>query len=214
MEDRIARKEEQVNAVSHGIGACLSIYGLILLLQRSALFEDWLYTASNLIFGASLCLVYVSSTLLHSIRTPKWGERFERLDHAAICIAMAGSYTPFLLITCQSRIATELLIVIWALAFGGVRYVHFIIQRFMPWGLLFYLGMAAFMIIFIVPLYVRLPHTAFTWLGAGLASYLVGVPFFLWRKLRYQHAIWHLFVLAGSACHFVAVYRYVMPAIL
>ncbi|OCT15601.1 hemolysin D [Paenibacillus pectinilyticus] len=214
MEDRIARNEERVNAVSHGIGACLSVYGLILLLQRSALFGDGLYTLSNIIFGTSFCLLYMSSTLLHGVRSPKWGRRFERMDHAAIFIAMAGSYTPFLLITWHSRMATELLIVIWALAFGGVRYVHLIIQRFMPWGLLFYLGMGGFMMIFFVPLYVRLPQMAFTWLGLGMLSYILGVPFFLWRKLRYHHAIWHLFVLAGSVCHFIAVYSYVMPAIL
>lgn len=214
MEDRLTRKEERLNTVSHGIGVCLSVYGLILLLQRSALFEDWLYTASNVVFGASFCLLYVSSTLLHGIRSPRWGRRFEKLDHAAIFIAMAGSYTPFLLITWHSRMAIELLIVIWALAFGGVRYVHLIIGRFMPWGLLFYLSMGAFMMIFIVPLYVRLPHMAFVWLGLGLMSYIVGVPFFLWRKLRYHHTIWHLFVLAGSTCHFITVYCYVMPAIL
>ncbi|CAN7419395.1 hemolysin III family protein [Paenibacillus sp. LjRoot153] len=214
MEDQLARKEERLNTVSHGIGVCLSVYGLILLLQRSALFEDSLYTASNAVFGVSFCLLYVSSTLLHGARSPMWGRRFEKLDHAAIFIAMAGSYTPFLLITWHSRIASELLIVIWALAFGGVRYVHIIIQRFMPWGLLMYLGMGAFMMLFIMPLYVRLPHMAFTWLGLGLMSYLGGVPFFLWHKLRYHHTIWHLFVLAGSICHFIAVYSYVMPALL
>ncbi len=78
MEDQLVRKEERLNAVSHGIGVCLSVYGLILLLQRSALFEDWLYTASNVVFGVSFCLLYVSSTLLHGVRSPKWGRRFER----------------------------------------------------------------------------------------------------------------------------------------
>ncbi|OAS19037.1 PAQR family membrane homeostasis protein TrhA [Paenibacillus oryzisoli] len=214
MEDQLARKEERLNAVSHGIGVCLSIYGLILLMQRSVLFDDWLYTASNVVFGVSFCLLYVSSTLLHAVRSPKWGKRFEMLDHAAIFIAMAGSYTPFLLITWHSRVAIELLIVIWALAFGGVRYVHVIIGRFMPWGLLMYLGMGAFMILFIIPLYVRLPYAAFIWLEVGLISYIGGVPFFLWRKLRYHHTIWHIFVLAGSTCHFIAVYSYVMPALL
>ncbi|WNR46239.1 PAQR family membrane homeostasis protein TrhA [Paenibacillus roseipurpureus] len=214
MENKFALQEERINAFSHGIGVCLSVYGLFLLLQRSALFEDRLYMVSNVIFGASLCLVYVSSTLLHGTRSLKWGKRFEMLDHAAIFIAMAGSYTPFLLITWQSRMATELLIVIWALAFAGVRYVHLIIQRFMPWGLLFYLGMGAFMMLFFVPLYVRLPHMAFIWLALGMASYMAGVPFFLWQKLRFHHAVWHLFVLGGSACHFIAVYSYVMPALL
>ncbi|MDR6551163.1 hemolysin III family protein [Paenibacillus qinlingensis] len=214
MEDPIVRREERLNTVSHGIGVCLSVYGLILLLQRSALFENGLYTASNVVFGASFCLLYVASTLLHGGRSPKWARRFEKLDHAAIFIAMAGSYTPFLLITIQSRLAIELLIVIWALAFGGVRYVHVIISKFMPWGLLVYMVMAAFMVLVIIPLYVRLPHLAFIWLALGLVSYMAGLPFFLWHKLRYHHTIWHLFVLAGSACHFIAVYSYVMPALL
>ncbi|MCY9668083.1 hemolysin III family protein [Paenibacillus alginolyticus] len=214
MEDRIAMREERLNALSHGLGAALSAFGLFLLLQRSVLFEDLAYNVSNTIYGLSFCLLYLSSTLLHCSRSKKWGQRFEVMDHAAIFIAIAGSYTPFLLITLQGTLGYTLLLLIWVLALGGVRYVHLIIKRFMPWGLLMYLLMGGFMVSLIGPLSELLPSMALVWLMFGVAFYSFGVPFFLWRRLRYHHAIWHLFVLAGSSCHFIAVYAYVMPAVL
>ncbi|SDM83289.1 hemolysin III [Paenibacillus sp. yr247] len=214
MDDIITLKEERLNALSHGIGAALSAYGLVLLLQRSALFEDYAYTLSNAIYGASYCLVYLSSTLLHCSRSRKWGERFEVLDHASIFIAIAGSYTPFLMITLQGNLGYTLLLLIWALAFVGVRYVHFIIRRLIPWGLLLYLLMAGIMVSLISPLRERLPSVALAWILFGVVLYTIGLLFFLWKRLRYHHAIWHVFVLAGSGCHFIAVYAYVMPAVL
>ncbi|MDF2649160.1 MAG: hemolysin family channel protein [Paenibacillus sp.] len=214
MEDRLALREERLNALSHGMGAALSAFGLFLLLQRSVLFEDLAYIISNAIYGVSFCLLYLSSTLLHCSRSKKWGERFEVMDHSAIFIAIAGSYTPFLLITLQGTLGYTLLLLIWGLAFGGVRYVHLIIRRFMPWGLLMYLLMGAFMVSLIGPLSELLPSMALAWLMFGVAFYCIGVPFFLWRRLKYHHVIWHLFVLAGSSCHFIAVYAYVMPAVL
>lgn len=214
MEDRIALREEQLNALSHGLGAALSAFGLFLLLQRSALFEDLAYIVSNAIYGVSFCLLYLSSTLLHCSRSKQWGERFEIMDHAAIFIAIAGSYTPFLLITLQGALGYTLLLLIWVLALGGVRYIHLIIRRFMPWGLLMYLLMGGLMVSLIGPLSELLPSMALAWLMLGVAFYCIGVPFFLWKRLRYHHTIWHLFVLAGSSCHFIAVYAYVMPAVL
>jgi hemolysin III len=214
MEDRLALREERLNAISHGLGAALSAFGLLLLLQRSVLFEDLAYIISNAIYGVSFCLLYLSSTLLHCSRSKKWCERFEVMDHSAIFIAIAGSYTPFLLITLQGTLGYTLLLLIWGLALGGVRYVHLIIRKFMPWGLLMYLLMGGFMVSLIGPLSELLPSAALAWLMSGVAFYCIGVPFFLWKRLRYHHTIWHLFVLAGSSCHFIAVYAYVMPAVL
>ncbi|NQX70279.1 hemolysin III family protein [Paenibacillus alba] len=214
METGLHLREERLNAISHGIGVILSVMGLVLLLQRAAMFQDWTYTISNFIYGTSYCLVYLSSTLLHSSRSRKWSERFEKLDHASIFIAIAGSYTPFLLITLPGFTGYTLLVVIWALALAGVRYVSFIIKRFMPWGLIFYMVMGGFMMSLILPLYHRLPMIAVIWIVLGVIAYLVGLMFFLWRNLKYHHTIWHLFVLAGSSCHFIAVYGYVMPSLL
>ncbi|MDD9268894.1 hemolysin III family protein [Paenibacillus sp. GCM10023248] len=214
MDHSLHLKEERLNALSHGIGAALSAFGLVLLLQRAAVFEDFAYTVSCTIYGLSFCLVFLSSTLLHCSRTPKWGQRFERLDHAAIFIAIAGSYTPFLMITLQGKLGYTLLLLIWALALCAVRYIRFIIRRFIPWGLLTYLLMAGFMGAFIVPLEALLPNVAMVWVLAGVMMYIIGLLFFLWRRLRFHHAIWHLFVLAGSGCHFIAVYSFVMPALL
>lgn len=214
MDNSLHLKEERLNALSHGIGAALSAFGLMLLLQRAAMFEDFAYTISNAIYGLSFCMVYLSSTLLHCSRSRKWGERFEMLDHAAIFIAIAGSYTPFLMITLQGTLGYSMLLLIWVLAFGGVRYIKFIIRRFIPWGLLLYLLMAGFMASLILPLQERLPLVAITWIVTGVILYSIGLLFFLWRKLRYHHLVWHVFVIAGSACHFIAVYTYVMPAML
>ncbi|MGO4276693.1 hemolysin III family protein, partial [Paenibacillus sp. TAF58] len=157
-----------------GLGAALSAFGLFLLLQRSVLFENLAYIISNAVYGVSFCLLYLSSTLLHCSRSKKWGERFEVMDHAAIFIAIAGSYTPFLLITLQGTLGYTLLLLIWGLALGGVRYVHLIIRRFMPWGLLMYLLMGGFMISLIGPLSELLPDIALAWLLFGVAFYCIG----------------------------------------
>ncbi|NEW04939.1 hemolysin III family protein [Paenibacillus sp. SYP-B3998] len=205
--------EERWNAVSHGIGVALSAVGFALLLQRSALYDDLAYTIGTAIYGSSYCFLYLSSTLLHSSRSQKWGERFEVMDHAAIFIAIAGSYTPFLLITLEGMLGYSLLLLIWGLALCGVRYVQFIIKRFMPWGLLYYVLMGGLIVSLIGPLEERLPSTGLAWLVFGALLYIIGVLFFLWRSLKYHHAIWHVFVLGGSSCHFIAVYMYVMPVI-
>ncbi|TXK82554.1 hemolysin III family protein [Paenibacillus sp. N3.4] len=207
----ISLNEERWNAISHGFGAALSAVGLVLLLQRSALYDHAMYTIGYAIYGASFCLLYLSSTLLHSSRSPKWGERFEVWDHSAIFLAIAGSYTPFLLITLQGTLGYSLLLLIWAFAFVGVRYVRFIIKRFMPWGLLFYLSMACLTFYLIGPLQVRLPSMGLMLLLFGGILYIIGMVFFLWRNLKYHHTIWHLFVLAASGCHFIAIYLYVTP---
>ncbi|NOV04632.1 PAQR family membrane homeostasis protein TrhA [Paenibacillus planticolens] len=214
MDNSLHLKEERLNALSHGIGAALSAFGLVLLLQRAAMFGDIAYTLSNTIYGLSFCMVYLSSTLLHCSRSRKWGARFEVLDHAAIFIAIAGSYTPFLMITLQGTLGYSMLLLIWALASVGVRYIHFIIRRFIPWGLCLYLLLAGLMASLIAPLQERLPVIAIQWIVAGVILYSIGLLFFLWRKLRYHHAIWHVFVVAGSGCHFIVVYAYVMPAVL
>ncbi|MCY9658684.1 hemolysin III family protein [Paenibacillus chondroitinus] len=214
MDESFRLKEERLNALSHGIGAALSAFGLVLLLQRAALFEDFAYTISNAVYGLSFCMVYLSSTLLHCSRSRKWAERFEMLDHAAIFIAIAGSYTPFLMITLQGTLGYSMLLLVWLLALGGVRYIKFIIRRFIPWGLLLYLLLAGFMASLIAPLQERLPLMAITWIVTGVILYSIGLLFFLWRKLRYHHLVWHVFVVAGSSCHFIAVYAYVMPAVL
>lgn len=214
MDHSVHLREERLNAISHGIGAALSAFGLVLLLQRAVIFEDFAYTFSCAVYGVSFCLVFLSSTFLHCSRSPKWCQRFEVMDHAAIFIAIAGSYTPFLMITLEGNLGYSLLLLIWALALCAVRCIRFIIRRFIPWGLLTYLVMAGFMGAFIIPLQARLPGEAIVWVLAGVLMYIVGLLFFLWRRLRYHHAIWHMFVLAGSGSHFIAVYSYVMPALL
>ena len=135
MEDRIATEGRTAKRIKPRLGRgakCLRSF--FTFTTFAVLFEDLAYIVSNAIYGVSFCLLYLSSTLLHCSRSKKWGERFEVMDHAAIFIAIAGSYTPFLLITLQGTLGYTLLLLIWVLALGGVRYVHLIIRRFMPLG--------------------------------------------------------------------------------
>ncbi|AFH60288.1 PAQR family membrane homeostasis protein TrhA [Paenibacillus caseinilyticus] len=204
-------REERWNAWTHGIGAVLSAVGLVLLLQRAALFSHAAYTISSAVYGVSFTLLYLSSTLLHSARSAKWIERFERLDHAAIFIAIAGSYTPFLVYAFPGVPGYAMLSLVWTLAFTGIGLVRWIIRRFMPWGMIYYLVLGWLIVFLLGPLQDKLPPEGLAWLLAGGVLYSTGILFFVWRSLRYHHVIWHLFVLAGSGCHFITVYAFLAP---
>ncbi|MCZ8522554.1 MULTISPECIES: PAQR family membrane homeostasis protein TrhA [Paenibacillus] len=210
--DLMRLKEERWNAWTHGIGTLLSAVGLLLLVERAGVYRHAAYTVSSTVYGASFILLYISSTLLHSARSARWIERFERLDHAAIFIAMAGSYTPFLVYAFPGLPGYAMLTLVWGLALTGIGLVRWIIRRFMPWGMIYYLLLGWLIVFLIGPLQSLLPPQGLAWLLAGGILYSTGILFFVWRSLRYHHAVWHLFVLAGSGCHFITVYAYLVPA--
>ncbi|WP_409348209.1 PAQR family membrane homeostasis protein TrhA [Paenibacillus gyeongsangnamensis] len=204
-------KEERANAISHGIGAVLSAAALALLLMHSLKNGNVWHIVSFTIFGVTLILLYVCSTLLHSARQPKWIDLFEIMDHSAIYLLIAGTYTPFLLVTLRGPLGWSLFGVVWGLALIGVIFKLFFVKRFNVLSTLFYIAMGWMIIFAFQPLKQQLPALGIDWLVAGGLLYTFGTIFYLWRKIPYHHAIWHTFVLSGSICHFIAVYRYVLP---
>lgn len=205
-------KEEIANAITHGIGVILSIPALIILIIHAVEYGTASAVVGFTIYGVSMFLLYLFSTLLHSIHHPKVEKLFAILDHSAIYIFIAGTYTPFLLVTLKGPLGWTLLVIIWTLAIVGIIFKVFFVRRFIKLSTLFYIMMGWLIIVAIQPLYENLTSDGFTLLLIGGILYSVGAIFFLWEKLPFNHAIWHVFVLGGSAMMFFCVLFYVLPA--
>ena len=197
--------EEIFNGITHGIGVFLSIAGLAVLVSFAALKGDAWHIVSYSIFGTSMVVLYLSSTLYHSITNLKIKNIFARFDHSAIFLLIAGTYTPFVLTTIRGPLGWTLFGIIWGLAVTGVVIRSIYLTRFRKLMVGVYLGMGWMFIIAIVPLLRNLPVTSIIFLLSGGLCYSLGVIFYLWRNLKYAHGIWHLFVLAGSIMHFFSV---------
>jgi hemolysin III len=204
-------REELWNSITHGVGAFLSIAALVLLIVYASSYGGASHVVSAVIFGATLILLYSASTLYHSCRKPRLKSAFKILDHSCIYLLIAGTYTPFLLVTLRGAVGWTMFAVIWVLAFAGVIFKFFFVHRFNILSTLAYIFMGWMIIFVIKPLMDSLPTGGIVWLVAGGLAYTLGTIFYAWNKLPFNHAIWHLFVLAGSACHFFAVIFYVLP---
>lgn len=204
-------REELANALAHGVGAALSVAGLVVLVTLSSLRGDGWRVAATAIFGATLVLLYTSSTLYHCFRDEQLKRLLRKCDHAAIFLLIAGTYTPFLLVNLRGPWGWSLFGVIWVLALAGVVLKFWFTGRFRVGSTLLYLGMGWLVVIARRPLLDAVPAEALWLLLAGGLSYTLGTVFYLWRRLPYHHALWHLFVLGGSACHFFAVFAAVIP---
>ena len=202
--------EEQLHAISHGAGAILSTIGLVLMLAVAIPLNDAWYLASSLIYGISLILLYTSSTLYHAITNAGIKRRLRQLDHAAIFILIAGTYTPFTLLNLRDNWGLPLFSLIWLLALAGVFIELATGLKYKKLSLGLYLGMGWLVIIALEPMLNHVPTNALLLLLAGGLSYSFGVIFYIWKGLYLHHVIWHLFVLAGSILHFLAVYCYVL----
>jgi hemolysin III len=156
-----------------------------------------------------MIILYLCSTLLHSIQHKKTKDIFEILDHSAIYLLIAGSYTPFLLVTLRGPLGWSMFGVIWGLAIIGIVLKCFYVKRFVLISTLCYILMGWLIVLAIKPLFQNLPFTGLVWLVAGGLLYTFGSIFYVWRRIPYHHAIWHVFVLAGSTCHFICVLLYV-----
>ncbi|MTH52073.1 hemolysin III family protein [Bacillus mangrovi] len=201
-------KEEIVNAITHGIGVLLSIPALIYLILFAVWYGDAISIVSFSIFGASMILLYLFSTLLHGIQHKKAKRIFAILDHSAIYILIAGTYTPLLLGPLRGTFGWTMLIIIWSLAIAGVIFKIFFVDRFVVLSTLFYILMGWLVIIAAKPLYEFLSFEGFMLLLVGGILYTAGSVFYVWRKIPYHHAIWHVFVLGGSACMFFCILFY------
>jgi hemolysin III len=203
--------EELVNRLTHGIGALLSIIGVIALVGLAAQQNDSYRTVSACIYGGAMVTFYCLSTAYHSVRKPYIRYVFRILDHASIYLMIAGSYTPFALVTLRGPWGWSLMGVVWGLGTVGAILKVFTCHRLRIIGPLLYIALGWSVIFALKPLSAALAGNGLLLLFAGGAAYTIGVIFFLWERLPYNHAIWHLFVLAGSACHFGAIFYYVTP---
>ncbi|MFJ7954033.1 hemolysin III family protein [Lysinibacillus sp. NPDC096418] len=200
-------KEELWNAITHGIGFIASIPALVVLILTGIQNGSALQITTFSIFGASVIILFLMSTLLHSM-PEKYKHIFAILDHSSIYILIAGTYTPFLLIAIGGTLGIVLLITIWSLAILGVAFKCFFINRFEILSLIFYIGMGWLIIFAIKPIYAYLGFNGFALLLAGGLFYTIGALFYAWRSLPYNHMIWHLFVLAGCGSMYACVYLY------
>ena len=205
-------KEEIANTLTHGIGMVLGIVGLVLLLIKAVDHNaDALTITSMIIYGGSMIVLFLASTLYHAIPYQKAKRALKTFDHCAIYLLIAGSYTPFLLVSLRTPLAIGLMIVIWTIALVGIIMKLAFVYRFKKLSLVTYLLMGWLSLVVIYQLALNLDVGGLTLLAAGGVIYSLGVIFYVAKRIPFNHAIWHGFVLAGCACHFLAIYLYVEP---
>lgn len=205
------RGEELANWVTHGIGLAASVVGLTLLIVNASLRGDAWHVVSFTVFGLTLLMLYTVSTLYHARRDVRAKRFFRKLDHAAIFLLIAGTYTPFLLTNLRGPWGWTLFGVVWGLCGAGAVFQLFFGSRFRLARTLAYLFLGWLIVVALRPLLTHVPAGALWLLLAGGLCYTVGVIFYLWHRLRYHHAVWHGFVLGGSTCHYLAVLLFLLP---
>jgi hemolysin III len=201
--------EEQLNAISHGIGALLGIAGLVLLIVFSANKTDW-SLFSVVVYGISIIVLFTASTLYHSVSGEKRKHYFRIIDHISIYILIAGTYTPVLLITLEQSLGWPLFWTVWSIATFGVILKLFFTGRFEIFSTSLYLVMGWLIVFDFTNLSEAIGSKGVLWLFAGGLFYTVGIIFYAFQRIPYNHVIWHFFVLAGAICHFFMMFYYVI----
>jgi hemolysin III len=204
------KKEELANAITHGLASLLSIAGLVLLIVFASREGTAWHVVSFTIFGVTMLLLYVASTLVHSFPEGKVKDLFETFDHSCIYLFIAGTYTPLLLVTLRSPLGWTMFGIVWGLAVGGVVFKAFFTKKFLVLSTLFYVMMGWLIVFMWHPLQMLLMPGGLRLLIIGGLLYTVGSVFYVWRGFPYHHAVWHLFVVAGSVMHFFAILLYVL----
>ncbi len=204
--------EEIANAITHGIGLILAVVGLVVLVARAAAVGDAVHIVSASVFGATLVTLYLSSTLYHSVQTPRVKRWLRVFDHTAIYLLIAGTYTPLTLLALRGSWGWSLFGVVWGLALVGILYKLLAFGRFEKLSLVLYLAMGWLSVIAIKPIIHAVPPEGLALLAAGGLAYTFGVIFYVLQRRRFFHTVWHLFVMGGSACHFAAVLFFLLPA--
>ena len=203
-------REEVANALTHGIGAAVALVAGAVLITLTAVHGDGWQLAGAIVFGVALLLLYVASTLYHAIQHPVAKGRLKVFDHCAIYILIAGTYTPFTLIGLRGPWGWGLFTAIWTLAIAGVIFKLFYTGRFKVLSTAIYIAMGWLVIVAVKPLLNAVDPVTLGWMLAGGLFYTLGTFFYHRESIRYSHAIWHLFVLGGSVCHFVAVTQQIL----
>jgi hemolysin III len=202
--------EEIANTVTHGIGLLLSIAGFVVLLVLAILRGTAWHIVACSIYGATLICLYSASTLYHAVVSPRLKRALKIFDHSAIYLFIAGTYTPFLLLNLRGPWGWSLLAVIWGLALAGILSKFWFVDHSEHLSTAVYVLMGWLVLIATKPVLAHVPSTTLLWLLAGGLFYSAGVIFYAWKRLPYSHAVWHVFVLAGSTCHYFAVLRSVL----
>jgi hemolysin III len=202
---------ELADTATHAVGLGLSIAGLAILVVMASKYGTARHIVACSIYGATLVFLYLSSTLYHSVERTRAEPVLRLFDHAAIYLLIAGTYTPFTLVTLRGGWGWSLFGVIWGLAALGILYTLLFSGRFKLLSVALYLGMGWLCVIAVKPMLDAFPMAGIGWLLAGGLAYTAGVVFYLWRGIPHHHAIWHLFVMIGSACHFFSVMFFVIP---
>ena len=201
-------KEEYWNVLTHGLGLLLSLIASVFLVKIARELTIWHFLSFS-IYSASLLLLYTASTFYHASKTPKLRAKLNIFDHAAIYILIAGTYTPYLLVTIRGVWGWSLLTVIWSMAIAGVILKLFYTGRYNKISTIAYLIMGWMAVVAIYPLYQNLASYGLIWLFAGGLFYSIGALFYLKEQLKFNHVIFHVFVLLGSISHFISIYYYV-----
>ena len=204
--------EEIANSVTHGVAALLSIAGLVVMLSMMPVTAGAATITAAAVFGASMIFLYTASTLYHAIPNLRVKRILQVLDHSAIYVMIAGSYTPFCLVTLKGTTGTMLCIAVWSIALAGIILQPVLMKRAEWLNCLLYLLLGWCVVLVFEPLMAALPSAGIWLLAAGGVVYSLGVIFYLWERIPYNHAIWHLFVLGGTALQFFSVLFYVLPA--
>ncbi|WP_054941111.1 PAQR family membrane homeostasis protein TrhA [Paenibacillus ihuae] len=206
-----SRREEVANAITHGIGTVLSVAALVLLVVFASLKGTAWHVVSFSIYGTTMLLLYLNSTLVHSLREGKAKDLFEFFDHSSIYLFIAGTYTPFLLVAIRGTLGWSLFGIVWGVAMFGVLFKAFFVKKFLFMSTIFYIAMGWLIVIAWNPLSASVAGGGMTLLMAGGILYTLGTVFYVWRGFPFHHAVWHMFVLAGSVTHFFAVLIYLLP---
>ena len=199
------QREERASALTHGVGATAALVAGVVLVTLAALHGDGWQLASAIVFSTSLVLLYLASTLYHSFQQPVLKRRLKVFDHCAIYLLIAGTYTPFTLVGLRGTVGWSLFAAIWTLALAGVVFKLFFTGRFRKLSTLIYVAMGWLVLVAIKPVLGALDSWTFGWLVAGGLFYTLGTVFYHRESIPYAHAIWHVFCIAGSVCHYLAV---------
>jgi hemolysin III len=203
--------EEMINISSHAFGLLLSVVALVMLVIHAGADGDVWHIVSFSIFGASLVILFAASTIYHSARDAATRARLRVVDHASIYVLIAGTYTPFTLVTLNGPVGWTIFGITWGMALSGIVLKLFFTGRYELVSTLMYVFMGWIIVFAISPLIDKLPSGGLFWLVAGGIAYTVGAVLYGIKKIKFNHAIFHVFVLIGAFCHFVAVYFYVLP---
>jgi hemolysin III len=206
LQSQYTSTEEIFHGITHGVGTVLAVAGLVALLALAVPKGDVWRIVSFSIYGGSLILLYSASTLYHSFQGEQAKRFFRHVDHLSIFLLIAGTYTPLTLISLRGPWGWTLFALVWSFAAGGIVYELLFLGRYKWITVTIYLGMGWLAVVAVKPMIAMVPSSLFWWILAGGLFYTGGVLFYVRKKMQYHHVLWHLFVLLGSACHFLGIY--------